>query len=164
MNPEPRKQSSSFSPLRLTLLVTTVLDTVQKSSSMSRTFANKVLEDTCKYQCRKHKMVMFTDLALYTLSCFTSVLSNSLIFFCMSILFLVIFSPGRDILSSQGIHCRKIMWTWIQNGEWIQCQGKKYRHWDNILLNRIQFYLNTLHWWLIGNILQGLKCAMNISN
>ena len=59
----------------------------QKLSSMSRTFARRDLEET-------------------------SFLSISLIFFCIKMLFLVIFSPGRDILSIQGIHCRKIFWTW----------------------------------------------------
>ena len=71
----------------------------QKLSSMSRTFARRDLEET-------------------------SFLSISLIFFCMRMLFLVIFSPGRDILSIQGIHCRKIFWTWTQGGS-EQCSCKK---------------------------------------
>ena len=57
-----------------------------KSSSMSRTFASRDFD-------------------------FSSFLSSSFIFFCTWIVFLVIFSPGRDILSSQGIHCRKTSCT-----------------------------------------------------
>ena len=44
------------------------------------------------------------------------------IFFCIIIVFLVIFSPGRDILRNQGIHWRNINWTWkiwdCENGLW----------------------------------------------
>ena len=61
-----------------------------------------------------YQQPMSTVIQNFCAFCHTSVLSNSFIFFCMSILFLVIFSPGRDILSIQGIHCRNIMWTWIQ--------------------------------------------------
>ena len=32
---------------------------------------------------------------------------------CIMIVFLVIFSPGRAILSTQGIHWRKIVLTWL---------------------------------------------------
>ena len=57
-----------------------------KLSSISRTFAKSDFDDI-------------------------SFCSISFIFFCIMIVFLVIFSPGRDILKNQGIHCRKIIWT-----------------------------------------------------
>ena len=51
----------------------------RKSSSMSRTFARRDLEEF-------------------------SFMSISFILFWIRMVFLVIFSPGRDILNSQGIH------------------------------------------------------------
>ena len=53
-----------------------------KSSSMSRTLESRDLEEV-------------------------SLMSSSFIFLAIMIVFLVIFSPGRAILSSQGSHCRK---------------------------------------------------------
>ena len=73
----------------------------QKLSSISRTFAKRDFEET-------------------------SFLSISLIFFCIRMVFLVIFSPGRDILSIQGIHCRKILWTWAHgNHQQYYCKKSK---------------------------------------
>ena len=60
-------------------------------SSMSRTLASSDLEDI-------------------------SFCSISFIFFCIMIVFLVIFSPGRDILRNQGIHWRNMTWTWSKGG------------------------------------------------
>ena len=65
-----------------------------KSSSMSRTLASWDLD-------------------------FNSFLSNSFIFFWTWIVFLVIFSPGRDIRKNQGIHWRKISWTWKSFIKWF---------------------------------------------
>ena len=59
----------------------------RKSSSMSRTFARRDLEEF-------------------------SFISISFILFWIRMVFLVIFSPGRDILNSQGIHWRNRIRTW----------------------------------------------------
>ena len=67
-------------------LILAVTVGAQKLSSISRTFARRDFEET-------------------------SFLSISLSFFCIRILFLVIFSPGRDILSIHGIHCKNILCT-----------------------------------------------------
>lgn len=58
-----------------------------KSSSMSRTLANRDLEDF-------------------------SLRSSSFILFCIMMVFLVIFSPGLAILRIQGIHCRNNVLTY----------------------------------------------------
>ncbi len=57
-----------------------------KSSSMSRTLASSDFEDL-------------------------SLRSNSFILFCIMIVFLVIFSPGRAMRRNQGIHWRKTVRT-----------------------------------------------------
>lgn len=69
-----------------------------KSSSISSTFASKDLEDF-------------------------SFKSNSFILFCIMIVFRVIFSPGRDIRSSHGIHWRNTARTqfgisWVSASLW----------------------------------------------
>ena len=64
----------------------------RKLSSMSRTLASSDLEDI-------------------------SFCSISFIFFCIMIVFRVIFSPGRDILRNQGMYCRNINWTWTSTNQ-----------------------------------------------
>ena len=109
------EKSCNNSPLMLTLLVTTVLE--QKLSSISRTFASRDFDETWKHWVfSKYSKFSYSIKAVHNFEILfliydTSVLSSSLIFFCMSMLFLVIFSPGLDILSNHGIHCRNIMWT-----------------------------------------------------
>lgn len=69
-----------------------------KSSSISSTLASRLLEDL-------------------------SFRSSSFILFCIMIVFLVIFSPGRPIRRAHGIHCRKIHLTqfgisWVSANLW----------------------------------------------
>ena len=77
-----------------------------KSSSMSRTLANRDLEDF-------------------------SLRSSSFILFCIMMVFLVIFSPGRAILRTQGIHWRNNVLTYkIFRGLGIR-QNVKHFTWKN---------------------------------
>ena len=92
---------------------------------MSKTFASSDLEDI-------------------------SLASISFIFFCIMIVFLVIFSPGRDILRNHGIHWRNIRWTWKQNYCYILWSMSKAD--AKLSLGFIEF-LNLLHkktHWFIG--------------
>ena len=73
-----------------------------KSSSMSRTLANRDLEDF-------------------------SLRSSSFILFCIMMVFLVIFSPGLAILRTQGIHWRNNVLTYkIYKGWSIKQNIKKF--------------------------------------
>ena len=77
---------------------------VLKSSSMSRTLARRLLEGG----------------------------SISFILFCICMVFRLNFSPGLDILKSQGIHWRNITRTWYLNWFlWISqknCNFKRIQH------------------------------------
>ena len=60
-----------------------------KSSSMSSTLASRLFDDL-------------------------SFRSSSFILFCIIMVFLVIFSPGRPMRSAHGIHCRKMHLTYYK--------------------------------------------------